>query len=214
MSQAGGAFVLFATNLVAIQVAASIVLFLFGFHNVTRRGSEDPGFVRRLVLDASLFLVLTVFLYVQLASTIDQQRFEKMIQQQLNRGLVKIAGAYLAETKFVPRDQEDIVVALVRAPNSITPDQTAQLELALVPREGRDVKLHVRTQITKETTSEGYLHEIEPEAPPAEDPFTSARPRPPKPVSGDDRAPSSRDEEGADDEGQAPGISRPNSGGG
>lgn len=200
-AQAGGAFVLFATNLVAIQVAASVVLFLFGFHNVTRRHSEDRGFVRRLVLDAALFLVLSVFLYVQLARTIEEQRFEKVVRQQLTKGLVKIAGAYLAEAKFVRRDHEDIVLALVRAPNSVTPEQTAQLERALLPRDKRDLKLHVRTQITKETTSKGYLHEIEPEAPPAEDPFTPAKQRSPESVSGDDRAPSSRDRDDLPKEG-------------
>lgn len=194
ISQAGGAFLLFATNLVAIQVAASTVLFLFGFHNVTRRDPDDKGFIRRLVLDAALFCVLAVFLYFQLSGTLALQRFEKAIKGQLTRGLVKIPGAFLAETKFVRRESHDVVLALVRAPNSITPEQTAQLELALVPRKGRDVRLHVRTQITKETTSAGYLHEIEPAAPPAEDPFVREKPLPPIVNPGDDRAPSSREE--------------------
>ncbi|MBI1333653.1 MAG: TIGR00341 family protein [Armatimonadetes bacterium] len=166
---AAGAFILFLTNLVAIQVASSVVLFAFGYHKVTHRDPGDTGFVRRLVIDAALFLGLSVFLYVQLGSTVREQRFEEDVKIQLERGLVSIPGAYLAETRFRTIDKKSVVVALVRAPNSITPEQTKILQDLLPTVAGRPTELHVRSQLTKETTVEGYLHVIEPKATPIED---------------------------------------------
>lgn len=187
--QAGGAFVLFATNLVAIQCAASAVLFLFGFHKVTQRDPDDRGFIRRMALDGALFFLLAVFLYFQFAATVNEQAFKKTTESQLARGLSKIPGAVLAEVRYAPQEASDVVVALVRAPNSITPEQTGVLETALVPRKDRPIKLHVRTQITKETTTDGYLHEIDPGAvPPDELGSSIPREAPREDLPNDDRS--------------------------
>lgn len=168
--QASGAFILFATNLVAIQCAASVVLYIFGFHNITQRQAGDRGYLRRLLVDGTIFVGLAVFLYFQLAATVAQRRFEELVRERLQRGIIGIPGAYLAETRFVVQGKRQIVIAVVRVPNSITPIQTAQLQTLLGKPEGRPVELHVRSLLTKETTSQGYLHEIQPDLPPADAP--------------------------------------------
>ncbi|HMS54314.1 MAG TPA: TIGR00341 family protein [Fimbriimonadaceae bacterium] len=166
--QAGGAFILFATNLVAIQCASSVVLYLFGFHHITKRAEGDTGYVRRLVLDAVALLTLAAFLYIQLASTIGEQQFEKHIKSRLETGLQMIPGAYLSETRYVDQANRFVVVAVVRTPNSVTPEQTASLQTSLGTRNGKPIELHVRSLLTKEATPKGYLHVIEPEAQPVE----------------------------------------------
>lgn len=168
--QASGAFILFATNLVAIQCAASVVLYFFGFHKVTQREAGDHTYIRRLVVDGAIFIALAVFLYNQLAATVSQRRFESLVRERLQRGLLHTAGAYLAELRFALQNGNQVVVAVVRVPNSITPAQTARLQALLGKPEGRNVELHVRSLLTKETTAEGYLHELQPEAPPADAP--------------------------------------------
>ncbi|MBX7135204.1 MAG: DUF389 domain-containing protein [Fimbriimonadaceae bacterium] len=168
--QAGGAFILFATNLVAIQCASSVVLYLFGFHHITKRGEGDTGYVRRLIFDAAAFLGLAAFLYFQLSSTIDEQQFQGNVKMRLERGLQSIPGAYLSETRFVDQKDRFVVVAVVRVPNSITPEQTAALQAMLGARKGKPIELHVRSLLTKETTAQGYLHVIEPDATPVEVP--------------------------------------------
>lgn len=167
-SEASGAFLLFLTNLVAIQCSASFVLYLFGYHHVTHRAADDKGYVRRLVLDGALFLVLACFLYFQLADAIRQQAFERRVREVLVRQLTRIPGANLAEVKFVHDRDAEVIVALVRAPNSITPQQTAVLEEELTKVTDREIDLHVRSLITKETTAEGYLHVIDPSEPPVD----------------------------------------------
>lgn len=170
LPQAAGAFILFATNLVAIQCASSLVLYLFGFHHITKRSADDAGYVRRLAFDLVALLALGVFLYFQLASTISEQQFDRRVRSQLELGLQNVHGAYLSEIRYVEQPERFVVVAVVRTPNSVTPEQTAQLESSLGSRRGKPIELHVRSLLTKEATTKGYLHVIEPEAQPVEIP--------------------------------------------
>lgn len=169
IQSATGAFVLFGTNLVAIQCASSVVLFAFGYHKLSQRDPEDRSYMRRMILDAVLFLVLSVFLYFQLSSTAGRNQFEDLVRKELDLGLHEIPGSHLSETRFRSTKDFEIVVAVVRVPNSITPEQTAALETRLAQSTKRPIELHVRSLLTKETTSQGYLHELEPQAPPIED---------------------------------------------
>lgn len=172
--EAAGAFILFATNLVAIQCASSLVLFLFGFHRITKRGEGDTGYARRLIIDGVVLLALAVFLYHQLASTIGQQQFERSVRSHLETGLEAIPGTYLSDVRYVDRSNKTIVVAVVQAPNSITPQQTATLQSMLTSDNGKPVELHVRSLLTKETTVQGYLQVIAPGAQPVDAPQDSA----------------------------------------
>lgn len=166
--EAAGAFILFATNLVAIQCASSAVLFLFGYHQITRRDKSDPSYLRRLVIDGVVLLVLGAFLYRQLNVTIGNQKFERQVQAQLERRLRDIPGAYLRETRIVEQGDRLIVVAVVHTPNSITPEQTEWLQRHLGRKGNQPIELHVRSLLTKEATAEGYLHVIEPDAAPVD----------------------------------------------
>lgn len=159
-----GAFLLFATNLVAIQASASIVLYLHGFHEITVRDPKDHGYKRRLMIDAAILLGFGIFLYFQLAQTIRESSFRESAKTSLKRGARDLPGAYLVEVDHLRRSGKEVVIAVIRTPNSITPEITSRLETNLIEDTGREVRLHVRSVLTKETTSEGYLHEIEPKA--------------------------------------------------
>ncbi len=162
--QAGGAFVLFATNLVAIQCAASVVLYILGFHKIIRNPENDPNYVRRIVIDAVVLLSLAGFLYRQLANTVGDQQYQRELNRYLSRELKNIPGTYLADTQYVHQDQSLVVVAIVHTPFSISPQQTAEMQKGIRPYNGKRIELHIRSLITKETTADGYLHIIRPDA--------------------------------------------------
>jgi uncharacterized hydrophobic protein (TIGR00271 family) len=166
---AGGAFLLFATNLVAIQAAASLVLFLHGFHNITQKDGNDNGYVRRLVLDGVLLAGLAVFMFFQLAATVREQQYREAVKTTLRTSLKVLPGAYLVEVDHFTEGDVKTVVAVVRTPNSLTPKQTAGIQDALKESTGENLRLHVRSVLTKETTSDGYLHELDPARPAIED---------------------------------------------
>ncbi len=170
------AFILFATNLVAIQCAASVVLFAFGFHNITRQDKGDRGYLRRLIVDGILFVSLTVFLTIQLKSTVNESAYHRRVRTKLAADLRRVPGAYLADVRFRSVDERDIVVAVVHVPNSIDPKITRYLESRLPRKSGRRVELHVRSLLTKETTVNGYLFEIDPTAEPVDDVTSPLRP--------------------------------------
>ena len=83
-------------------------------------------------------------------------------------GHMRIVVATSSATGLRELKDKDIVVAVVRVPNSITPAQTATIQALLPRRRGRSLELHVRSLLTKETTVSGYQHELEPKAPPVE----------------------------------------------
>lgn len=166
--QAFGAFLLFATNLVAIQFSSSIVLLAFGFKKLTVRDPDEKGFWQRVAIDAVLIIALGIFLYFQLTNTVARRNYEEEVKNRLMAALKPIPGAFLAETRFVDQGDKQIIVAVVRAPNSLTPDQTAEIEKQLPFFKNHPNELHIRSLLTKETVSTGYLHEIDPEAQPIE----------------------------------------------
>lgn len=173
LSAASGAFVLFVTNLVAIQCAASLVLYAFGYHQLTQGKRSDPNYVRRIVVDGFILIFLAVFLYFQLRRTVEQNQFESHIREQLERSLVEIPGAYLSETRFSLRGNVRVVVAVVRVPNSVTPGQVEKIERQLGGTPNEPIELHVRSLLTKEATADGYLHvidQVSPEQPDANAP--------------------------------------------
>lgn len=157
-----GAFLLFATNLVAIQCASSIVMFFFGFHHITRRQPGDRSYIPRIAVDGLLFAGLFIFLTFQLKASVAEQSLRNRIRDSLSKGLREIPGAYLNDLRFRVEDDRRIVVAVVHTPNSITPDQTATLQRTLAYSDGPRIELHVRSLLTKETTAKGYLHVIDP----------------------------------------------------
>ncbi len=173
---AGGAFLLFATNLVAIQAAASLVLFLHGFHAITVKDASDKGYVRRLVLDGVLLAGLAIFMFFQLAGTVREQQFRESTNSTLRSSLKVLPGAHLVETEHFKEGDTRTVVAVVRTPYSITPQQTSGMEEALRLNTGEKVKLHMRSVLTKETTADGYLHELEPNLPAIEERLSGLQP--------------------------------------
>lgn len=158
--QAGGAFILFATNLVAIQVASSVVLYAFGYHKVSQRDASDKNYVFRIAADAALFILLAGFLSVQLSESIRAESTQRKIQETIVNGLRDIPGAYLTEVRNETHDPAELVFAVVRVPNSITPEQTKKIQSALESTFRRPFELHVRSLLTKEVTTAGYVYEL------------------------------------------------------
>jgi uncharacterized hydrophobic protein (TIGR00271 family) len=73
VSLAVGAFLLFLANLVAIQVAASVVLWLCGFNRITPRPGPGDSIVLRHAISFGTLLVLAVVLGLHVVQTLPQK---------------------------------------------------------------------------------------------------------------------------------------------
>ena len=137
---AGGAFLLAFTNIVAIQVACSFVMFASGI----RRG--EHALTRNLV-SIGIVVILSGILINNLRNLVQNMVFEDSVAKVLKSELVAFPGSHLAETRY-ERDRPDhktIIRAVVRGPQEFTATQVGALEDGLPkPSDGTHVELRLR----------------------------------------------------------------------
>ena len=164
MDMAFGGFLLFFSNLVAIQLASSIVLLAHGFHGITTVMRDDP---RKLLLyhapSALLFVVLAVGLGISFEQTVAQQRLEAKVRTAITEQLCLREGSYLADLRFDQEKDRIKVYAVVRTRYSYDPNAVQAISRKL-PRAKFPIELHIRSIITKEATPSGWEGQPEPES--------------------------------------------------
>jgi len=154
-----GAFLLFFANLVAIQIAASVIFALHGYHDIVRTMVNSR---RQLILlhgpSAVLLIVLTVVLGLNLERSLAKRRFEIDTRKALVRQLQSHPGSYLADLRITGDADKTVVIAVVRTPFSFGPKEVAAMQ-SRVPAHKPPIDLHIRSIITKEATTKGWLNQ-------------------------------------------------------
>lgn len=133
----GGALLLFATNIIAIIAASSLVFFLLGFRpapgdagrtRVLRRGSQGV---------AALLLVVTVFLAVLTWQSLSEMRLHREIEAALRAEASSVAGGELLDWQLVE----------TRADGTLYLDVTIRAVRTLAYAEARTLQEHVAEQL-------------------------------------------------------------------
>jgi hypothetical protein len=122
-------------------------------------GRPNPQGVRSTSYFHALLAILSFHLTITLLHSITQQTLERNIRQTLSNELVKINGARLVTVTLTQRQRRPIAWVVVRAPQPITPEQVAHLNDLVNQATGSTIDLHVRSVLTAETTSEGYVYD-------------------------------------------------------
>lgn len=169
LNLAFGGFLLFFANLVAIQFASSVVMWLHGYHALTRRIADRRTYFGRISASVALLVVLAVVLGLNFTRSVEREHIEAETRSRLEKALQAFPGVFLADVRFSSDNGKTLVYAVVRTPYSIAPAKVKLLQAMLPKIEGGDPELHVRSVITKETTTEGYLHELKPTPSPSEE---------------------------------------------
>ncbi len=154
-----GAFVLFVTNLVAIQFASSVVLCLCGFNKLTLRSELGRSVILR---NASSFVILSILglvLSLHAVQTLTNHLFEGETRAKLIQALQAYPGAELIDLGFRRATDKVVVTAEIRAHRPFGPDQVAALENRLPEPAGAKLELVVHTILTRQAIRKGYLHE-------------------------------------------------------
>jgi uncharacterized hydrophobic protein (TIGR00271 family) len=155
-----GAFLLAFVNIVAIQTASAVVLWLVGFRGVTERGTSSlRQFLVRTSASLILLLVLAGLMVFNLHRSVEQQLFRSRTEEVLRQAVEEWPGAYLAGVRYDDADAGMIVRAVVRAPAAPTPEEVAQVE-ELIPRApgAQDVNLRVRHVPVRVITPDGEIY--------------------------------------------------------
>jgi len=155
-----GGLLLFLTNLVAIQFAASVVLWLHGYHHITRLPQDRKSLILRNGVSAILLLVLAVVLGIELKYSLTKQKTESTVHSALRKALREYPGSRLVELEFNRKDNRLEVRAVIKTPYVFSPLQVAELTAKLPSLDGGSKpELLVRSIITAETSSGGYVYE-------------------------------------------------------
>jgi len=149
---------LFFANFVAIQFSYSLVFWLNGYHRLTLDFHKDSGLLFRNALSLGLLIFLSVFLGVNLRSSVKERLFEIKIRESLQQDLKNFPGTNLVGLSVSRDDNAKIIIlADVRTPYSISPESVQRFEFKLPPAK-IPVELHIRSILTKEASARGWLH--------------------------------------------------------
>ena len=155
-----GGLLLFLTNIVAIQFASSVVLWLHGYHLITSLSQDRKSLILRNGVSVILLLVLAVVLGLNLKRSLTKQQMESTVRSALHRALREYPGSRLVELGFNRENRMVVITAVIRTPSVFTPPQVAELTAKLPSLDGgRKPELIVRSVITAETSSGGYVYE-------------------------------------------------------
>ena len=156
---ATGAFLLFLTNFVSIQVAASVVLWLHGYNKITNLDQGLKKLVLRNFISFSILIALIVLLGLNFQKSLVKQKFENQVRAELISELSDIPSTFLADLRFNPESEKMVITAVIRTPGTITPSYVAILESKLPHPADKSVELKISSIFTRVINRDGYLYD-------------------------------------------------------
>jgi hypothetical protein len=152
-----GALLLAFANIVGIQVAGSIVMWLGGYRGEKAQYPTSTG-IKRNVLSVTVLCILAVLLSLNLRRLIMNELYETSVRKILKDEGATHKGAYLEEVRFQRDFRRDLVVAVYRTPAPFTPDEIGAIEPKLPMRPGaHSLELRIRSVPVVEASKSGYL---------------------------------------------------------
>lgn len=154
---AGGAFLLFLVNFIAIEFAAASIFMWFGLVEIphTGNGSFLKAVVRHLGISFLILLLATTFMTRTLITIIGESRLDKEIRDVLTEHLTTYAGARLSDVKYSQTDSRLEVRAVVITPQEFDPARVENLEEALRVEVNPNTQLIIRSLISKDSDRNG-----------------------------------------------------------
>ena len=175
--QGGGAFLLFFTNLVAIQSVTSLVFWISGFHRLAR--GDKKTLTRQFAPSALLLMALAVFLVRSFEAALARERLRSVAERLLGTEIGKSGAASLVELRVDNSSSPPTLTGIVRAPWIIQPASCARLQAEVRQAVGQPVVLHIWTVQTRQCDAQGFLQEKPSSGlDPAPAPGTDQAPRP------------------------------------
>jgi uncharacterized hydrophobic protein (TIGR00271 family) len=144
-----GAFLLFLSNVVAIQLASSTVFWLWGYHERAWPANVTRSVLPRNLPSLGLLLILALIFGLHVVQTMDRHRAEVQTRERLTRALEAYPGCELTRIWFHRTGDRIIVSAEIKSPRPLDPEHVAALEAQLAEPAGMNVDLIVHTFLTR-----------------------------------------------------------------
>lgn len=155
-----GAFLLAFTNMVAIEFASSVVLWLNGFQKVNRTtGVGMTAFIKRNIVSISILILIAVIFSINLQQVTEKYMFETTVNEILGKEIDSSPGSHIAEVRFESMSNATIIRAVVRGPNPPSAVQVGAIEAKLpAPPDGTKIELRIRFVQTTIINRNGQLY--------------------------------------------------------
>jgi uncharacterized hydrophobic protein (TIGR00271 family) len=144
LSVAGGGGLLFATNLVAIVLAGSLMLLVLGFRPVRYRG-QQVRLRMGLVTTAVLLIIIAIPLGAVFVQSVKASRIHQVIRHTLEGQLEAMSDVELVSVEVELTGGEMEVTASVYAPRTLPVADVTQLRDELTQAVGRPLRLRLAT---------------------------------------------------------------------
>jgi uncharacterized hydrophobic protein (TIGR00271 family) len=147
-----GAFLLFISNVVAIQLASSTVFWLWGYNERAWHSTLTRSVLLHNLPGFGLLLILALIFGLHVVQTMGRHRAEVQTRDRLTQALQAYPGCELTKIWFHRAGDRIIVSAEIKSPRPLDPEHVAALEAQLGEPAGMNVDLIVHTFLTRPPT--------------------------------------------------------------
>jgi uncharacterized hydrophobic protein (TIGR00271 family) len=145
---AGGASLLFVTNMVTIAFASAFVFFLRGFSAEARRGGQKLP--HSLVLSSILVILLLIPLSFYSIKFFNDATENRLINSVVSNEVSKVNGSQLVDVQIVHTENKLDMVITIRTSSALSYEEVVALQENIVANLGRPVSLKVEQVIAEE----------------------------------------------------------------
>ena len=156
-----GAFLLTFTNIVAIQFASSVVLWVTGFRKISHaRGLSLLTFLKNNTVSIVTLAALAIVLTDSMHQVLSKKIYESNVTHIIGQECALYDACYLAGVRFDERLDKEIIYAVIRGQHQTRPDQVAAVEDKLPKHpKNKPVELRARYVPTSTINRNGVMYD-------------------------------------------------------
>lgn len=159
---ASGAFLLAFANIVAIQFASTVVLWLAGFHRCIDNCYKNKKVVSLNVVSVSLLVLLFSILSINTKVLISKAVYEANIRKVLSEEIKQFAGAKIGAIEIDQENKQNLVRLLIHSPYAFSANDVGILESKLPPAPDKSpVELRLRHFKVEVMTKAGLKYDAQ-----------------------------------------------------
>lgn len=151
-----GGFLLFLTNLIAINLASALVFKLSGFTTKDEIDKSEKQHTilkmnqRRLLISITAFAIITIPLSYIMYTTIVQEKTKKLIDDSLSKTTSTFAGVDLVNYTYELKDNKVLINTVVRSVNKLDGSNIKLMENSLERQIGKPTTIKMKVILAQE----------------------------------------------------------------
>ncbi|MDD3269944.1 MAG: TIGR00341 family protein [Syntrophomonadaceae bacterium] len=157
-SLAGGAFLLFFVNLIAIELAAAMIYWLYRLVELPNKDiASFRAFFRRFWLSISILIFVAIFMTKSLQQIAANRALSESLKRTITEQVAAYTGASISDIRYQYSGKKLQVMAEVLTPQEIDSKKVAHIEKNLQAQVDKDIHLIIRSMISRDSDNSGYV---------------------------------------------------------